>query len=358
MSVVMVVEDEHMLRSYTVRALRRLPDVEVVEAANYREAAEHLQRHRPSLLVSDIGLPDQNALGLLTELDAAGMQIPVIFVSAYLGEYRDRIPNRAGIEVFEKPVSMSVLSETVDALLKSSRVARRAPFSVTEYLQLASMGKHSVVIRVVRDKEQLGWARMMRGDLWSAQAGRHSGVPAVRSLVFATEVNIEVEVFDGPAGARQINRPLEAILLDAFRAQDEASRRGLADDIEAGIDNLQAPARPAPRTKPRTTPNRRPLARPAMPALPRRSGQTRSLSNGQRRLGEALPALPRTPSAPPPPPDDGFGALMEEGLDALLIRDYHLAWRAFSKARERRPDHPVVRANLARIRQMGHADEE
>lgn len=346
MSVVMVVEDEHMLRAYTVRALRRLPNIEVVEAANYAEAVERLRQDRPSLLVSDIGLPDQNALGLLTELDAAGMQIPIIFVSAYLGEYRDHIPNRPGIEVFEKPVSMSVLSETVVELLEQSEGARRAPFSVTEYLQLAAMGKHSVLVRVIRDGEQLGWARILRGDLWSAQSGRHTGVPAVRALVFATDVKVEVEVFDGPAGPRQIRRPLEAILLDAFRAQDEALRKGLADDIEAGIDALQAP---------RTTARRRPLARPSMPALPRRSKARplpteRTLKRPQSSLSQPIPE--------PPPPDDGFDALMEEGLDALLIRDYHLAWRAFAKADGVRPDHPVVRANLTRIRQMGHAPEE
>lgn len=360
MSVVMVVEDEHMLRSYTVRALRRLPHVEVVEAATYEEAAENLQRYRPSLMVSDIGLPDQNALGLLTELDAAGMQIPIIFVSAYLGEYRDYIPHRPGIEVFEKPVSMSVLSETVQRLLEESRSARRAPFSVTEYLQLASMGKHSVVVRVVRDSEQLGWARICRGDLWAAQAGPHTGIAAVRTLVFATEAKVEVEVFDGPAGPRQIHRPLEAILLDAFRAQDEALRRGLADDIEAGIDALQAPPSKAPRS-------RRPLARPPMPALPGRESRRSAFGDSKGTLDKKLPSLSRPPSqAPPPPPppepppepDDGFAALMEEGLDALLLRDYHLAWRAFAKAEKLRADHPVVRANLARIRQMGHAPDE
>lgn len=350
MPVVMVVEDEHMLRAYTVRALGRLPEIDVVEAANYAEASELLREMRPNLMVSDIGLPDRNSLGLLTEIDSAGMHIPVVFVTAYLGDYRERIPNRAGIEVFEKPVSMGVLTDTVQRLLAESQGAHRAPFSVTEYLQLAAMGRHTVMIRVIQADEQLGWARIQDGELWSARVGELSGMAAVNELLFATNVRVEVETADGMAGEREVTRPLEALLLDAFRRQDEARRAG------------KSRAKRLPRRR------RRSLPPDELPRLPRPS--ERKKKRGGFLSNSPLSALPpsklSTPPPPPPPepepepappsePDDGFAQYMEEGLDALLVRDYHLAWRAFTEAKAIRPDHPVVRANLFRIRQMGHA---
>lgn len=49
---------------------------------------------------------------------------------------------------------------------------------------------------------------------------------------------------------------------------------------------------------------------------------------------------------------------MESGLDALLTRNYSAAWAAFSRAEAVRPGHPVVRANLARIRELGKVPDE
>ena len=49
---------------------------------------------------------------------------------------------------------------------------------------------------------------------------------------------------------------------------------------------------------------------------------------------------------------------MDEGLDALLSRHFLIAWKTFKEAEELQPEHPIVRANLERIRQMGHAPEE
>lgn len=361
MALVMVVEDEHMLRAYTARALRRLPGVEVVEAATYHDAVALMRQEQPTLLVSDIGLPDRSALGLLAELDQAGLHIPVVFMTAYLGDYRERIPERAGIEVFEKPVSMQTLSEVVRRLL-TDESTRKAPFSVTEYLQLAGMGKHSVIIRVVRGGRQLGWVRIVRGQLWSARAGRHAGVAAVRGLIFAEGVRVEVEAADGEPGERSFEHPLEAILLDAYREQDEAIRTGTVStlddwttvpqpapvpDLGPDIDPPDAPEEPPHRVW--TTPRAEPAPRTAWSA----SSRTRST----RRL--APEPEPRPPAQPEPAPEpEGFRSLMEQGLDALLGRDYHMAWRAFDAARAMKPDHPVVRANLARIRQLGHAPDD
>lgn len=383
MSLVMVVEDEAMLRASMVRSLKRLPGVEVVAASSYAEAREKMLDEWPALLVSDISLPDGSAVGLLAETEAAGLQIPVIFITAYLGRFRDQIPQRDDVEVHEKPVRMRALREWVLQRLNATLDHRRPPFSVTEYLQLASLGNHSAVVRVARDGAQLGWVRLVKGAPWSARAGTLRGLPALQALAFAPEVRVEVDALLGPPGERELRGSLDAILLDAFRIRDDAVRDGKPDPF----DTFQP--RPLPEPQPRNS-------EPIPP--PRLSGPIPPLRNSAPippprvsgpvpppRVSEPIPPLRSKPlpplrSKPLPPPRisgpipplpgrDGasrssgldeirFERAMELGLDALLSRDYSAAWLQFTRAEAARPGHPVVRANLARIRQLGKAPDD
>lgn len=75
-------------------------------------------------------------------------------------------------------------------------------------------------------------------------------------------------------------------------------------------------------------------------------------------IGERTPS----PVAPVEPPLDAeqiaFNVVLDEAVEALLGRAYGLAWQHLKAAERLRPDSGIVRANLARIRQMGHAPPE
>ncbi|MEZ4471757.1 MAG: response regulator [bacterium] len=367
MSVVMVVEDEQMLRDSKVRSLRRLPGVEVVEAGRFSEARALMTEERPALVVSDVSLPDESGVGLLAELDRTDLHIPVIFVTAYLGRFRDRIPDRPGVEVYEKPLPMAVLREKVLQQLESSREHRRAPFTVAEYLQMAGIGRHSMTIRLSRDGQPTGWLRIVRGQLWAARYGKQRGEEAVRELAFAPDCRVEVEALAGQPGRREIHGSIDAILLDACRLQDERLREHPdLDELLKALDasdmadfNVEVTPPPPgfvlddslPPASARAPTTELPWAVPPVDEV--------------EAVEEAAPAdsapveePARAVSPPAPAPvDDGFDAVMDEGLDALLARDYPLAWRAFTEARRLRPDHPVVRTNLARLQQLGGITE-
>lgn len=294
MSVLLIVEDEAVLRRATARAMERLPDVQVLTAATLADARAHLAEQAPNLVISDINLPDGAGVDLLAEIERSARPVPVIFVSAWLGRYRDQIPQRDDIEIFEKPVPMETLRHKVLEHLERSRAAAPAPFGLPDYLQLAAMGRHSMLLRIKRGREQVGWLRVVQGDAWAAAYEGTTGEAAAKAAVVAQGLRVEVEPWPGEPGPRDVHQPIDFLLLEAFRLHDEATR-------------------PPGAVAPEDTP-------------------------------------PRDSAAQ-------VDALLDRGLDALLSRDYPNAWAAFSEADALRPGDPVVRANLNRMRQMGHAPD-
>ncbi|MEZ4471094.1 MAG: response regulator [bacterium] len=119
----LVVEDEQLLRSSMVRCLRRLPGVEVSEASTLAEARARVAERVPTLVLSDVSLPDGEGIELLQTLDQGGLRVPVLFVTAILGRLRDRLPDRPCIEVLEKPLPLSVLRERVTHALARAKHA-------------------------------------------------------------------------------------------------------------------------------------------------------------------------------------------------------------------------------------------
>ncbi|MCB9544421.1 MAG: hypothetical protein H6706_00835 [Myxococcales bacterium] len=60
-----------------------------------------------------------------------------------------------------------------------------------------------------------------------------------------------------------------------------------------------------------------------------------------------------SPTPVSPPADDDFEGLMEQAFEALVANDRPKAWTALQAARALRPDHGLVKANLARLNALG-----
>lgn len=301
MAVVLVIEDELVLRESMARALERLANVQVVTAGLLSEAQVALASEAPTVIVSDINLPDGNGVDILKDIEQQARRIPVIFVSAWLDQLKEQIPKRDDIEVFEKPLPTEKLRSRVQYHIERSRARAPAPFSVADYLQLAAMGRHSTLLRLARGRSQVGWLRVLKGEVWSAHFEGSDGEEAAGRAVVAEGLRVEVEPWEGEPGLRNVHQSTDHLLLEAFRQHDEAVR-----DAGGPTSNLEA--------------------------------------------RDTIDLNTRKPAA-------SFDSLMDEGLDALLSRDYETAWRAFSEADNLKPGNPVVRANLNRIRQLGRAPE-
>lgn len=165
------------------------------------------------------------------------------------------------------------------------------PFSLTDYLQLASLGKRSVIVSVQQD-EVSGEIVVRDGEAWFAKDRSGEGEDAFRRLLVGGGLRRDLPARCRPLRAgfvpRNIHAPLESLLLDTARRWDEQGGASLAI------------------------------------------------------------------------PEDGdshFEVFFDEGIEALLRKDYGEALAAFSAAAQLRPADLLVRANLERLAALGYGED-
>jgi two-component system, OmpR family, response regulator len=121
MAVVGVCEDEPALRSVLARSLRSFGH-ETLVVATAEEALRAFREVPPAVLVLDIGLPDGDGRDLCLALRAAGVEAPVLFLTARDGLH-DKVAGfeSGGDDYLTKPFQVDELRVRLEALL------RRAP---------------------------------------------------------------------------------------------------------------------------------------------------------------------------------------------------------------------------------------
>lgn len=320
MARVLIIEDESLLRSAMARGIAKMPGIAVAEAATLAAALESIDAAPPQMIVSDIDLPDRPGVALLGELGRRGLRVPILFVSAYLKAYAAQIPRHADVDVREKPVRLDELRAIIEGRLAAGASTEEAPFAPADYLQIACLGHRSVVIEVETPEEK-GLIVVQEGKLWTATDGHGAGVDAFKRLAFRENAAVRVRGLRDDAGPRTIVDNWEQVLMDAARELDESSR-GPRDEA-AQLDTLEIAPAPPPR--------------PPAPTLP---------SPTESAWSE--------PETPPDPIEAAFASAFDEGVEALLVKDYATAYAAFGRAAAIRPDDPKVATNLERLRQLGH----
>lgn len=302
--MVLVVEDEPALRASIVRGLSKLPGVDVAEAGTVHDAKALIRSLEANLLISDLDLPDGSGVEVAAELDRCNKRVPIIFVSAFVRKYQGQLPDRPDIEVHEKPISLGRLRSLVEAHLFADGPATTSPFSVADYIQLAAMGRRSVMLEVRRGGALRGAIMIRGGEVWAAHDAKGDGIDAFRRLAFAKDITITCRVPSEIGAPRSIEGSAESVLLEAAQARDEG--RG-------PIDSIVPPS--APRADE--------LDSPATLAL-------------EARL---------------------FKERYDAGVESLLRKDYRAAYESFQAASQIKPDDRSVIANLQRLRDMGHGGE-
>ncbi len=124
MAVVGVCEDEPALRSVLTRAVRAMGHEPTV-VATAAEALRAFGRARPDVLVLDIGLPDADGRDLCLALRAAGVDSPVLILTARDGLHDKIAGFEAGADDYlTKPFELDELRVRLEALLRRSAPAR------------------------------------------------------------------------------------------------------------------------------------------------------------------------------------------------------------------------------------------
>lgn len=120
--VVMLVDDDDGVRQFAAAALRDR-GYEVVEFAGAAAALRHLgeARKSPSILVTDVVMPDVDGKELATRVRALLPTLPVLYVSGYSEDIvtRDGVPG-GDIPLLDKPFTGDDLAVTIRAVIDAA----------------------------------------------------------------------------------------------------------------------------------------------------------------------------------------------------------------------------------------------
>jgi len=116
-AVVLVVEDDHVLREFLCFALA--DEFEVVDAVTGEEAVEIARRSAPDVVVLDVMLPGASGLDVVRQMraDPTLKDVPVLVMTAF-SEIEPAEAEAAGASDFlAKPFDVRELTEAVKELL-------------------------------------------------------------------------------------------------------------------------------------------------------------------------------------------------------------------------------------------------
>lgn len=114
--IVLLVEDDLLLRMSTARALERA-GYRVRQAGDAEAALRRLEGERPALLVSDVRLPGRDGVALAEAARALAPDLPVLLVTGFADETAQRRAAGLGLPVLRKPYTMKLLEDRIRALV-------------------------------------------------------------------------------------------------------------------------------------------------------------------------------------------------------------------------------------------------
>jgi CheY-like chemotaxis protein len=126
---VLVVEDDDDTREVLTLGLT-LHGAEVVSVDCAADAIVELAKREPDVIVSDIGLPDEDGLALIRRVrqlpPGRGGRVPAVAVTAFTLSDDAEEATRAGFQRhFRKPVDSAALFAAVAAVADHGRIERR-----------------------------------------------------------------------------------------------------------------------------------------------------------------------------------------------------------------------------------------
>ena len=117
---ILLVDDEDALREVLADFLRDC-GYNIVSARSGGEAVQLFVKNRPDLILSDVRMPDGDAIFLLSKLRLLGDYPPVILISAHSDISENETLRLGAVRLIKKPFDLNTLLEAVRSCLPQSK---------------------------------------------------------------------------------------------------------------------------------------------------------------------------------------------------------------------------------------------
>ena len=252
----------------------------VVLAGNGREALQSLKSQPIDLLVTDLKLPVVDGFQLLAYVSRHYPSLPVIVMTAFgTPEIEERLAGMNALHYLEKPLDFDALAQTIESALTTGSRSYIRGITLATFLQLVRMEQKTCSLKI-RSGEKTGYLFIRQGELLDALTAQRQGKAAALDIVAWDDAEIEMDNVCRRSG-KEIDAPLDFILMEAYRIKDEANRPQASSEEASGL---------APSARGTKEPFQGPTATVAPQGLERGAEPDESLLSAMRR-SEAVRAF-------------------------------------------------------------------
>ena len=123
--VILLMEDDEVLRRYLAKLLRA-DNFEVYEAGSVNEAIDIARKPRLNLVIADLKMPDDTAIGLMKKLGELHIDIPVIIITAF-GEWETYLEalDLGVCDYLNKPIEYTEFKEKISNVFSKNAKKKR-----------------------------------------------------------------------------------------------------------------------------------------------------------------------------------------------------------------------------------------
>jgi DNA-binding response OmpR family regulator len=222
-----LVEDDESLRSLASKVLKGLPHVQVLEFGEAETALGMFAEYPPALLIADLGLPGMSGVEFIARARQMSPRVPVLVTTGNRSRFSSQLTQFSFAEIWEKPFSIQDLRDRAHALLSGAGADEPSkpfmPFSVLDYLQMASFGNHDLVLEAQLADLREGRLEIVDGEIWNCQLGARSGLEALSEILGEPGAGVRFLPLVTRPAERQVTAPTSQVLLELAVAQDESA---------------------------------------------------------------------------------------------------------------------------------------
>jgi two-component system, OmpR family, response regulator len=143
---VLIVDDEPNIRDLLATSLR-FAGFDIQTAANGTAAVAAVTESEPDIILLDVMLPDMNGFSVTKKLRSAGIQAPILFLTAR-DEVEDKITGLTvgGDDYLTKPFSLDEVVARIQAILRRTKSAEAEPAVIDAGPVVINQDAHEVSV--------------------------------------------------------------------------------------------------------------------------------------------------------------------------------------------------------------------
>lgn len=229
MANILIVDDDKTFRLSLSEGLNELEEgYRIITAENGKKAVELLNTTKVDLVISDLKMPEMDGFELIAYIRKHFAMLPTIVITAFgTPEIEHGVKQLGALQYTEKPIDFDSLIQKISEILNAKSGGFVRGISLPSFLQLIALEKKTCTL-TVQARANKGILYFIGGVLTDAETGGLLGEEAALAILAWETGEIEI---DGKMSKRKkrIEKPLDFIILEAYRKKDETSRHNVLD---------------------------------------------------------------------------------------------------------------------------------